>query len=277
MQPLTLAISPCPNDTYIFDAMVHHKIDTEGLDFELVFADVEQLNQAALKSQYDITKLSYHAYAYVSENYILLRSGSALGNNCGPLLISRKELSRQEINEGKIAIPGKYTTANFLFSLCYPDAIHKTPLLFSEIENSVLNGTFDAGVIIHENRFTYAEKGLKKIIDLGAYWEETYKIPIPLGGIAVKRSIDKSIQSAVERIIRRSIEFANQHTDSSEDFIQQHAQEMSPTVCKQHIDLYVNDYSINLGTKGELAVNTLFEVAQAHQIIPALTMPIFTD
>lgn len=275
MQPLTLAISPCPNDTFIFDALLHHKIDTEGLDFKLVFADVEQLNQAAFKEEYDITKLSYHAYAYVSDKYILLRSGSALGTNCGPLLISKKELSEDSLKNASIAIPGKYTTANFLFSLKYPLALHKTAVLFSEIEDGLLNDTFDAGVIIHENRFTYSAKGLKKIIDLGEYWEQTYKVPIPLGGIAMRRTASKELQLAVERIIRRSIEFAFAHPQSSSDFVQAHSQEMSVDVCRQHIELYVNKYSIQLGFDGELAVNTLYKIAQENNIIPDLIYPIF--
>lgn len=277
MQPLTLALSPCPNDTFIFDAMLHHKVDTEGLEFKPVFADVEQLNESAFQQRYDISKLSYHAYAYVSGNYVLLRSGSALGNNCGPLLISKTELSEEEINLGSIAIPGKYTTANFLFSLRYPEAKNKSYMLFSDIEQSVLNGSSDAGVIIHENRFTYQDKGLKKIIDLGEYWEQTYKAPIPLGGIAIKRSFDSKIQKAVERIIRRSIEFAFEHPGSSNDFVHQHSQEMSDAVCRQHIELYVNKFSVELGAEGERAVHTLFETAGERQVIPALSKPLFAE
>ncbi|MFN8297118.1 MAG: 1,4-dihydroxy-6-naphthoate synthase [Chitinophagales bacterium] len=275
MQTLTLAISPCPNDTFIFDALIHHKVDTEGLSFKLVFADVEQLNQAAFQQQFDITKLSYHAFVYASENYVLMRSGSALGNNCGPLLVSRQILSDDEINESKICIPGKYTTANLLFSLKYPSAKNKSYILFSEIETKVLSGEFDAGVIIHENRFTYEQKGLKKIIDLGEYWEQQFKVPIPLGGIAIKRNIDPEIQLSVERSIRRSIEFAFENPASSKEFVAKHSQEMSEDVCRQHIDLYVNKYSLNLGFNGEYAVNTLYKIAQENKIIPALNEPIF--
>lgn len=275
MRPLTLAISPCPNDTFIFDALLHKKIDTEGIDFKLVFADVEQLNQAAFVQEHDITKLSYHAYAYVSDHYILLRSGSALGNNCGPMLISKKELSDEEVNNSSICIPGKYTTANFLFSLKYPNAKNKSFILFSEIENKVLDDEFDAGVIIHENRFTYEQKGLKKIIDLGEFWEQTYKVPIPLGGIAIKREIDISIQKSVERVIKRSIEFAFANPDSSSEFVAQHSQEMSASVCRQHINLYVNKYSAELGFDGEFAVKTLYKIATENKIIPTINEPIF--
>lgn len=277
MKKLTLAFSPCPNDTFIFDAMIHHKIDTEGLEFEVCFADVEQLNQSAFQQKFDITKLSYHAYAYVSEHYILLHSGSALGNNCGPLLISKKILTETEVEKSKICIPGKYTTANLLFSLKYPTAVKKEFIIFSEIENKVLNDEFDAGVIIHENRFTYEQHGLKKIIDLGEFWEQTYNVSIPLGGIAIKRTIENETQLAVERIIKRSIEFAFENPDSSKDFVAQYSQEMSAEVCQQHINLYVNKYSLDLGFDGEFAVNTLYKIAQENKIIPELYEPIFVE
>lgn len=277
MQPLTLAISPCPNDTFIFDALLHNKIDTEGLYFKVVFADVEQLNQAAFQQQYDITKLSYHAFAYCNDYYALMHSGSALGNNCGPLLISKEPLNEESINKGNICIPGKFTTANLLFSLRYPNATNTSFLIFSEIENKVLDGSFDAGVIIHENRFTYEQKGLKKVIDLGEYWEQTYKVPIPLGGIAVRRNIDRAIQLTIERVIKRSIEFAFANPDSSNEFVAQHSQEMSAEVCRQHINLYVNEYSLELGFNGEYAVNTLYKIAQENKIIPELYKPVFVE
>jgi 1,4-dihydroxy-6-naphthoate synthase len=275
MQPLTIAISPCPNDTFIFDAMLHKKVDTEGLDFKVVFADVENLNKSAFVQQYDITKISYHAYAYASTNYILLRSGSALGNNCGPMLIGKNVLSENEINSSKICIPGKYTTANLLFSVKYPNAVNKDFVVFSEIENKILDDECEAGVIIHENRFTYEQKGLKKIIDLGEFWEQTFKVPIPLGGIAIKRNIENEVQLSVERIIKRSIEFAFTNPDSSANFVAQHSQEMSREVCQQHINLYVNKYSVELGFEGEYAVNTLYKIAQEKKIIPPIDQDIF--
>ena len=191
------------------------------------------------------------------------------------MLIGKQILSEAEINDAKICIPGKYTTANFLFSLCYPNAKNKEFIIFSEIENKVLENEFDAGVIIHENRFTFEQKGLKKIIDLGEYWEHTYKIPIPLGGIAIRRNIDTEIQKMVERVIKRSIEFAFEHPESSKEFVALHSREMSSAVCKQHIDLYVNKYSLELGFEGEYAVNTLYKIGQEHKIIPELNLPIF--
>ena len=277
MKTLTLAISPCPNDTFIFDALLHDKIDTEGICFNPVFGDVEQLNLDSFQHQSDITKLSYYAYPFVSDHYVLMHSGSALGNNCGPLLISKNKIHEEEINNSTIAIPGKYTTANLLFSMKYPEAKNKTFLKFSEIENALLNGVFDAGVIIHENRFTYEQKGLKKINDLGEFWEQTYHSPIPLGGIAIKRAFGTEMQLAVERIIKRSIQFAFEHPDSSMEFVRKHSQEMSVEVCRQHIQLYVNKYSLELGFEGENAVNKLYKIARDKKIIPDLNQPIFVE
>src|SRR5215510_10914897 len=206
---LTLGFSPCPNDCFMFDAMVHKRIDLEGLDFAVRMADIEALNAAAFAGQVDVTKLSFHAYAYCIGNYVLLDAGSALGRNCGPLLISKREISRDEVARGgvRIAIPGKYTTAHFLLSLAFPQAGDKTELLFSEIERALLDGTFDAGLIIHENRFTYAAKGLKKIIDLGEYWEDETGAAIPLGGIVVNRHLHVDLQRRVNRVMRRSVEY----------------------------------------------------------------------
>ena len=255
---LTLGFSPCPNDTFIFDAMVNGKIDTEGLEFDVIMADVEELNRAAFKSEPDITKLSYHAYAHLTKDYILLNSGSALGNNCGPLLIASKEHDIQNLSTLSVAIPGRYTTANFLLSFAFPQLKNKKEILFSEIENKVLNWEIDLGVIIHENRFTYHERGLICIMDLGKNWEEKTGLPIPLGGIVCRRNFDKNLQLKIERVLRRSIEFAFANPDSSKDFVSCHAQEMSVEVMKKHISLYVNHYTIDLGNKGIEAVEAMF-------------------
>jgi len=269
---LSLGFSPCPNDCFMFDAIVNRRIDLEGLEFSVRMADVEALNQAAFSGNADVTKLSYHAYAYCASNYVLLDAGSALGRNCGPLLISKRTIEQDEVAHGalRIAIPGRYTTANFLLSLAFPAAQNKTALLFSEIEGALLDGVFDAGLIIHENRFTYADKGLKKIIDLGEFWEAHTGVPIPLGGIVVKRSLPLETRHAVNRVVRRSVEYAFAHRNDSLPFVREHAQEMSETVMYQHIDLYVNDYSIDLGAEGKRAVEMLFEQAAARRIIPAL-------
>jgi len=266
----TLGFSPCPNDCFIFDAMIHGKIDTEGLEFEPVITDVEDLNQRAFDFELDITKLSFHVYNYVSGDYILLHSGSALGNNCGPLLISKNNYSGAipSIDDFKIAIPGRYTTANLLLGMYAPKANNKVEMIFSAIEDSVLNGAVDAGVIIHENRFTYQSKGLHKIVDLGEFYEEKYKHPIPLGGIVVKRNFDNDLQQKVNRIIRRSVEFAFANPESSMDFIKSNSQEMDEEVMRKHIELYVNNYSIDLGEAGKNAVTTLFDEAYKQGIIP---------
>ena len=274
---LTLGFSTCPNDTFIFDAMVHKRIDTEGLDFELVLADVEELNKAAFEHQIDITKLSYHAYAYISDNYILLDSGSALGNNNGPLLISKHKIYPDEVSDISIAIPGKNTTANLLLSIAYPEAKNKKEYLFSDIEEAVLSNEIDAGLIIHENRFTYAERGLKKIIDLGKYWETKTKLPIPLGGIVVNRKLPLEIQQKVNRVLRKSLEYAYENPTISLPFIKQYAQEMNEEVMRKHIELYVNEYSLDLGKKGKEAIRELYGTATELKILKAIRDDIFID
>ncbi|HVA98915.1 MAG TPA: 1,4-dihydroxy-6-naphthoate synthase [Bacteroidia bacterium] len=272
---LTLGFSPCPNDCFIFDALIHHKIDTEGLTFNVLMLDVETLNQKAFKGEIDITKLSYHAYAYLTKKYILLDAGSALGNNCGPLLVASSKLQVQ--SSTKIAIPGKYTTANFLLSLAFPEAKNKIEMLFSDIEDAVLNGKVDAGLIIHENRFTYEQKGLKKIMDLGEYWESTYQSAIPLGGIVVKRNFSTELQHKINRVLRKSVEFAFANPTSSLTFVKANAQTMSEEVMQKHIQLYVNKYSVDLGSEGKKAIYTLFEKAENLGVITKINEKIFLD
>jgi 1,4-dihydroxy-6-naphthoate synthase len=260
---LTIGYSPCPNDCFIFDALIHGKIDTEGLQFEVLLEDVETLNKKALKGELDITKLSYHAFAYVLENYILLRSGSALGFNCGPLLIQDARRTMKDLNSNsKIAIPGKLTTANLLLSIAYPNLTNKVEYLFSDIENAVLSGEVDAGLIIHENRFTYQDRGLKKIMDLGEFWDSLIHAPIPLGGIVIKRNLSNDLQQKVNRLIKKSVGYAFENPESSMAYVKEHAQEMSVEVMKKHIALYVNDFSIDLGETGINAVQLLFNKAK---------------
>jgi len=274
---LTLGFSPCPNDTFLFDALVHGKVDTEGLEFEVVKEDVEALNQKAFAGQLDLTKLSYHAYAYVLDRYVLLDAGSALGRNCGPLLIGRKSLTDKEVADGQIAIPGKYTTANFLLGLAYPKAENKVELLFSDIENAVIAEQVQAGLIIHESRFTYQEKGLVKIQDLGEYWESETGLPIPLGGIVIRRGIDVAIQRKVNRVLARSVRFARQHPQQTMEYVRQYAQEMDDDVMLKHINLYVNDFTEDLGAEGRSAVSELFTLARQRQIIPPHQQSLFLD
>lgn len=276
---LTLGFSPCPNDCFIFDAIVNKRIDLEGLEFDVRLGDVETLNKGAFAGEIDITKLSYHAFAYCVDKYVLLDAGSALGRNCGPLLISKSEIKKKELEEGEIsvAIPGKFTTANFLLGLAYPELTDKTEVVFSEIENAVLNEEYDAGLIIHENRFTYEAKGLKKIIDLGEYWESTTKSPIPLGGIVIKRSLPDDVKAKVNRLLRRSVEFAFANRKVSLPYVREHAQEMSEEVMYKHIDLYVNEFSIDLGKEGRKAVLMLFKKAKESGVIPPNDFKLFLD
>ena len=274
---LTLGYSPCPNDTFIFDALVHNKIDTEGLEFEVVLQDVEALNQRAFQHDLDVTKLSYHAYGYLVDDYALLDAGSALGYNCGPLLISKNKFSNDELTEKSIAIPGKFTTANFLLSIAFPTANARKEVLFSEIEQLVLTNQMDAGLIIHENRFTYHERGLNKIMDLGEFWQEKTKLPIPLGGIVASRKLDPETIHTINRVLKRSVEYAFENPKSSEQYVRQHAQEMSYEVMQKHIDLYVNDFSIDLGKEGRRAITYLFEMALKQGIIPQFKAPLFLD
>jgi 1,4-dihydroxy-6-naphthoate synthase len=268
---ITLAFSPCPNDCFMFDAMVHGRIDTEGLAFDVRLLDIDALNAAAFAGEFDATKLSFHAYAYCVDRYVLLDAGSALGNGCGPLLISKREIPQREVAAGgvRIAIPGTFTTANFLCGLAFPQAQDKTAMIFSDIEPSVLDGRFDAGLIIHENRFTYEAKGLKKIIDLGEFWQAETGAAIPLGGIAVRRALDADLKQTLNRVMRRSVEFAFAHREASLPYVRAHAQEMSEEVMYKHIDLYVNQYSVDLGAEGRRAIELMFSRANTLGIIPA--------
>jgi 1,4-dihydroxy-6-naphthoate synthase len=258
----TLGFSPCPNDTFIFDALVNKKIDTEGFEFETVLADVETLNQWALEGKLAITKLSFPAFFRSLQHYTLLNAGSALGKGVGPLLItdSAQELSDDDVNQASVALPGIHTTANLLFSYAYPGATDKTFMLFSSIEEALLNKETDLGVIIHENRFTYQQKGLYKVKDLGEYWEEKTELPIPLGGIAITQSVKRSVALKINGLIRKSLEYAFKNYPLIPDYVKQHSQEMSEDVMRQHIDLYVNNYSLDLGDEGRIAIESLHEV-----------------
>lgn len=285
---LTLGFSPCPNDTFIFDALIHGKIDTEGLEFEVLFDDVETLNKKAFRGELDITKLSYFAFAHVLEKYVLLDAGSALGFGVGPLLISKTNFSAENLTspEGNtsaiveklmVGIPGKYTTANFLLSLAYPTLTNKKEMVFSDIQNALLSGEIDLGLIIHENRFTYQDKGLSKVIDLGDYWERQTGCAIPLGGIVVNRNLPSGVQQQINRVLKRSVEFAFYNPKSGLEFIRSHAQEMSEEVMYKHIDLYVNKHSLHLGTDGRNAIELLFDKALKMGIIPDVKHEIFVS
>lgn len=278
---LSLGFSPCPNDTFIFDALIHHKIDTEGLEFDVYFDDVETLNQKALKGVLDISKLSFHAFAHVAAQYALLDSGSALGFGVGPLLICKNERfldpSQLERSNPSIGIPGVLTTANFLLGIAYPNLQNKVLKVFSDIEESLLSGKIDLGLIIHENRFTYAEKGLSKIVDLGSFWENLTGCAIPLGGIVINRNIVPEVQHKVNRVLRKSVEYAFANPKSGINFIREHAQEMEEAVMYKHIELYVNQYSLDLGTEGRKAIDILFKMATEKGLIPEISQSLYLN
>ena len=262
MKHLTLAFSPCPNDTFIFDAMVHGKIDTEGLSFDFRMEDVETLNHLALEGKIDMIKVSYHAFLYLQEKYRLLDSGSALGRGNGPLLVSKKRYSVSDLTDLTVAIPGEYTTAHLLLKVMAPSVRNKKILVFHQIEDAILNGDVDAGVIIHENRFTYEKRGLQKIADLGEYWENTTGMPVPLGGIVARKDLGEEILSCLNRVMRRSVEFALGNPGKVMDFVRRNAQEMEEEVMKKHIALYVNDFTIDLGMEGKSAVEKLVTITK---------------
>ncbi len=268
---LSLSFSPCPNDTFIFEPIVNKRIDLEALEFDITMDDVENLNKAAINHLPDITKLSFNAFTSLADHYQLLNSGSALGNNCGPLLISKNDIKLEDIPNLKIAIPGYHTTAYLLLKYAFPNVNNTTEMLFSDIENAVLSDRCDAGLIIHENRFTYHLKGLKKVIDLGEYWETQTGSPIPLGGIVLRRSFDEGLKAKINRILFNSIKFAFENPGSGMPYIRQYAQEMDEKVMQSHINLYVNDYSKELGINGKNAIIKLFKTVHPNADSTILT------
>jgi 1,4-dihydroxy-6-naphthoate synthase len=269
---LQFGFSPCPNDTFMFEPIVSRRIDTLDLDFRIHLADVETLNIAALEGKPDVTKLSFNAFTKVKDTYQMLQSGAALGNQCGPLLISKSKHAPATLRGCRIAIPGKHTTAFLLLKYAFPASDIHIEYVFSDIEQAVLQGDVDAGVIIHENRFTYAQKGLFCWQDLGEYWEKKTGAPIPLGGIAVRRSLPDNVKRTIGKIIHQSVEYAFAHPQSGMDYIRSHAQEMDTEVMQEHINLYVNHYSRQLGEKGRKAVQVLFQ-----SVFPNITQAELTD
>lgn len=257
---LTLGISPCPNDTFIFDALVNGPLDTGDLRLDVVLEDVQTLNEWALRGRLDVSKVSYGVLPAIAGPYALLQSGGALGRGVGPLLVARPGLGAFEPREMTVAIPGRDTTAHLLFSLAYPAASRKRFVVFSEVEEAVLRGEVDAGVIIHEGRFTYEAKGLARVRDLGEFWEQTTGAPIPLGGIVARRALPVAVRRELDRLIRASVEHALARRPAVSDWVRGHAQEMDEAVMRRHIALYVNEFSVALGEAGRTAVRTLLEV-----------------
>jgi 1,4-dihydroxy-6-naphthoate synthase len=256
----SLGFSPCPNDTFIFDALVNRKIDTGDFEFDVVLEDVQTLNRWAMEKKLDISKVSYGVWPLLQKNYSLLDSGGALGKGVGPLLISKNNILLRDIDKLTIAIPGEQTTAHLLFSLAFPTAKRKKFMVFNQIESAVLNGDVDCGVIIHENRFTYMQKGLVKQMDLGEFWEQKTKSPIPLGGIVMRKEFSTEEKNEVDRLIRDSVAFAEAYYPDLSEYVVRHSQEMQESVMRQHIDLYVNQFSLSLGDEGRKAVEVLLEV-----------------
>lgn len=268
---LTVGISPCPNDTFIFEPIVSKRIFYSSYEFEFILRDVEELNAMALKNELDIIKISYARYPQVMQHYVMLRSGGAMGKGVGPLLVSKKEISAEELIGKTIALPGEHTTAHFLFSTLFPEVTQKKFMLFSTIEDAVLSEQVDAGVLIHEGRFTYKEKGLQLLADLGVLWQERKKLPLPLGGIAIKRSLYEH-HKALNQLIHDSVEYSFQHyQENLPPFVKEHAQEMNENVMRQHIQLYVNDFSLDVGSEGQSAVNEMFSLP------PTSHLPIFVS
>ncbi len=261
---IRLGFSTCPNDTFMFDAMVHHRIDTKGYTFDITLADIFHLNQMAVRGKLDMVKVSYQTFGHVKDHYHLLDAGSALGHNCGPLLISKEPYSVQELIDQPlpVAIPGRNTTANLLLNFFAPQITNKQEFIFHEIMPAIESGQVAAGVIIHENRFTYQDHGLRLIQDLGEYWEGNTGHPIPLGAILAKSDLGESVIRDLEQIMRDSVTFAFAYPDQSMPYVRKHAQEMDETVMKSHIKLYVNEFSLSLGEQGHAAVNELMKVME---------------
>jgi 1,4-dihydroxy-6-naphthoate synthase len=265
-QILTIGYSPCPNDTFIFYALIHGKARVPGIEFREQLEDVETLNRLALEGSLDITKISYHALGYLREQYALLRSGGALGKGCGPLIVARQGTSLADLKQGTIAIPGRLTTAYLLLRLYDPTLKNVVVMTFDEIMDAVSKGTVTAGLIIHESRFTYPLYGLEKLLDLGEWWEHYSGLPIPLGGILGRRSLGRDLLLAVEAGIRESLGYAWTHGDEVLGYCRQHSQEMDEQVMKSHISLYVNDFSLDLGKDGLAAVRRLFKEAETQGV-----------
>jgi len=264
---LSLGYSPCPNDTFIFHALVKGIVGAEGLEFRERLEDVETLNRLAAEGALDVTKVSYGAIPQLVRGYVLLRSGGALGRGCGPLVVAREALGQGDLAGRRIAIPGRNTTANLLLRLYAPGAAPGVEMVYSDIMPAVARGEVDAGLIIHESRFTYADHGLVSVVDLGEWWEHTTGLPIPLGGILARRDLGAETIQAIDDALRRSVEHAFADPSASREYVRAHAQEMDDVVTQQHIDLYVNRFSVDLGDEGERAIHELFARGRAAGII----------
>jgi 1,4-dihydroxy-6-naphthoate synthase len=267
MTPLTLGYSSCPNDTFIFCAIAKGLIDPRGLQFDIQLQDVERLNQMAIEGKLDVTKISIAALPFCQERYQLLPCGGAMGRGCGPLLVARPGFALEDVNGARVAVPGRMTTAHLLFSLFLGTKPHVAPLSFEQIMPAVARGDFDCGVIIHEGRFTFHNYGLVELLDLGKWWEEKTGLPIPLGGIVLRRSLGR-LSGRIRSVIRQSVDFATGHPSATRAYVRQHAQEMEEAVTQDHIRLYVNPYTLDLGSEGQAAINRLLELGATSGLLP---------
>nr|MBF0221156.1 1,4-dihydroxy-6-naphthoate synthase [Desulfobulbaceae bacterium] len=255
---LSLAFSPCPNDTFIFNALVNGMTRPDGFSLsEVHYEDVETLNLWAMSAEMDITKLSFHALGHVLDSYELLCSGSALGRGCGPLLVCKK--GARFSSPKAVAIPGRFTTASLLLKMCFPEFTQLKEMRFDQIMPAIVSGSVEAGVIIHESRFTYRQHGLELVQDLGLWWEETTGFPIPLGGIAVRKDLGPELIAKIDGSVRQSLQWARQNPEKCHDYIKRYAQELDDTVIANHINLYVNDFSVNLGHEGLAAIHEFLD------------------
>jgi len=270
VKTITIGLSPCPNDTFVFHALLHGITPVDGVELRPVFADVEELNRRARGGEIDVTKISFHAYGHLRDAYRLLRSGSALGRGCGPLLVGVAAREGFDPARDIVAIPGRLTSATLLLRLCYPEIpdANLREMPFDEILASTARGDVDAGLIIHESRFTYARHGLVRLLDLGEWWETEQGHPIPLGGIIAHRRLGDDLTERIDRALRASVEHARSHPEASRAFVREHAQELDDDVTRAHIGLYVNDFTVDLGSEGEAAIEHLFARAEAADVIP---------
>ena len=273
--PLSLTYSTCPNDTFGFYALAKGLVTCPDISFQISLADVETLNQAARSRVYDITKLSFAAMGNLRSNYWLLKSGAALGRGCGPLIVARPGCGIASLSDAAIAVPGMDTTACLLAGLYLGKPPRAFPMTFDRIMPEVSKGNFDYGVIIHEGRFTYPEYGLVSILDLGLWWEQQTGLPVPLGCIAAAKNLEPDVVKKVEKSISDSIAFAFAHPELTLPYVREHAQEMAPAVIQQHIDLYVNEFSLDIGTEGVRAIETLYSMAEDSGLIPPDSSPLF--
>lgn len=275
MCTLSLGYSPCPNDTFLFYPLVKNRVDTGGLRFQERLEDVETLNQLAMENTLDVCKVSWHAFAHLRDRYIMLRAGGAMGRGCGPLVVSRDPLGPTDLRRRKVAVPGRLTTASLILRLFDPSIAEIVYLPFQEIMNAVARGTVDAGVVIHESRFTYQSRGLRKVLDLGEWWEQRTGLPLPLGGIAARRSLGQKVLATVNDVLRAGVQYARRHSDESARYIRRHSQEMDDEVCAAHIDLYVNEFSLDPGSEGERAAATLLARGEDCGLLPPSTGDVY--